>query len=197
MGFKQPRVPEYREGEGTGNHLRNLTLFLKDFCMESWKTAMQVQKKITDLEAPEEPEEPPIDPEQLIRDAMNRVYPVGSIYVSVADTDPGTLFGGTWERIKDTFLLSAGDTYVAGNIGGRASVTLERTNIPKLALMQKYSAGAYTSDGGSYAATIELLSKGTKYDHRDNEKVNGDIVTPDPVSIMPPYLAVYMWKRTA
>lgn len=27
-------------------------------------------------------------------------YPVGAIYLSVSDTDPATLFGGTWERIS-------------------------------------------------------------------------------------------------
>ena len=36
MAFKQPRVPEYRESEGTGKYLRSLVLFLKDFCMDVW-----------------------------------------------------------------------------------------------------------------------------------------------------------------
>lgn len=52
---------------------------------------------------------------------LNMIYPVGSIYMSVSSTDPGTIFGGTWERIKDRFLLAAGDTYTAGNTGGAAS----------------------------------------------------------------------------
>ena len=44
--------------------------------------------------------------------------------MSVNGTDPGTLIGGTWERIKDKFLLSAGDTYTAGSTGGSAKATL-------------------------------------------------------------------------
>lgn len=39
MAFKQPKVPEYRAGEGKHGleaFLRTLTLFLKDFCMEAW-----------------------------------------------------------------------------------------------------------------------------------------------------------------
>lgn len=40
-------------------------------------------------------------------------YPVGSIYMSVNDTDPGELFGGSWERINGRFLLGAGS--VAAN----------------------------------------------------------------------------------
>lgn len=52
------------------------------------------------------------------------VYPVGSIYVSVNSTNPGTIFGGTWEQIKDRFILAAGDTYSAGSTGGSADAVI-------------------------------------------------------------------------
>lgn len=55
--------------------------------------------------------------------ALN-AYPVGSIYISVNSTSPATLFGGTWERIQDVFLLAAGSSYSAGSTGGAATVTL-------------------------------------------------------------------------
>ena len=32
-------------------------------------------------------------------DFLNQVYPIGSIYLCVTDSDPSTLFGGTCERI--------------------------------------------------------------------------------------------------
>lgn len=54
---------------------------------------------------------------------FDSIYPVGSIYLSVASTNPGTLFGGTWERIQDKFLLASGSTYSAGTQGGAASHT--------------------------------------------------------------------------
>lgn len=41
--------------------------------------------------------------------------------MSVNNTSPATLFGGTWVQLKDRFLLSAGDTYTAGNTGGSAT----------------------------------------------------------------------------
>ena len=51
-------------------------------------------------------------------------YPIGSIYMSVNSTSPATLFGGNWERLKDTFLLASGDIYPAGQTGGQSQVTL-------------------------------------------------------------------------
>lgn len=80
MGFKQPRVPEYREAEGVGHYMRNLTLFLKDFCMDSWKATMNLQKSVSVL----------------------RCYPVGSVYISADDTSPEELFGGKWSAISIT-----------------------------------------------------------------------------------------------
>lgn len=51
--------------------------------------------------------------DNLIGNIMLRFYPVGAIYTSINDTDPGTMFGGTWTRLTDTFLLAAGSSYPA------------------------------------------------------------------------------------
>lgn len=58
------------------------------------------------------------------------IYPIGAVYISASATDPKTLFGGAWTRIKDRFLLAAGDTYAAGKTGGEASHTLTVDEIP-------------------------------------------------------------------
>ena len=42
---------------------------------------------------------------------LDRVYPVGSIYMSVNSTSPATLFGGTWEQIKGRMLLAVDDQW--------------------------------------------------------------------------------------
>ena len=61
---------------------------------------------------------------------LELVYPIGSIYMSVNNTNPNVLFGGTWEQIQDTFLLCAGSTYTAGDTGGNATVTLTENELP-------------------------------------------------------------------
>ena len=62
---------------------------------------------------------------------LNFCYPIGSLYWSSKDTDPSTLFGGTWVQIKDRFVLACGDTYTSvGATGGESSVTLTVSNMP-------------------------------------------------------------------
>ena len=122
---------------------------------------------------------------------LNLVYPVGSIYMSVNSTSPATLFGGTWVQIKDTFLLSAGDTYTAGNTGGEATHTLTTTEMPS------HSHNAYLkapfsiqTNGGTEFAV--LYNSGTSSNAYITNTGGGQAH-----NNMPPYLVVYMWKRTA
>ena len=49
MAFKQPRVPEYRESDGTGKYIRSLVLFLKDFCTDVWTANRQRESEIEAL----------------------------------------------------------------------------------------------------------------------------------------------------
>ena len=138
----------------------------------------------------------------LKSDLANKLYPVGSIYMSVNATNPAELFGGTWEQIKDRFLLAAGDTYAAGSTGGEATHTLTVNEMPShshavaplgakggtngnLVINDKYGAmsGADTLNlsGGNafYARNTSIVGEGQAHNN------------------MPPYLTVYMWKRTA
>ena len=41
---------------------------------------------------------------------FDRIYPVGSLYMSVNSTDPSKLFGGTWTKIEGSFLWGTGNT---------------------------------------------------------------------------------------
>ena len=118
MGFKQPRVPEYREAEGVGYYMRNLTLFLKDFCMDSWKATMNLQKAAG------------MDAQAAGAFVLRYVYPVGSIYTSMDATNPKERFGGEWEKIEGRFLLGAGGEHTAGETGGSERVTLTLAQTP-------------------------------------------------------------------
>lgn len=129
---------------------------------------------------------------KLLHDFMLAIYPVGSIYMSVSSTSPATLFGGTWERIKDTFLLSAGNTYSAGATGGEATHKLTVDEMPSHThAIYYYLSSGSKSFGYSFQDKGEPSSQTTP---------SGGIVNTGGSTAhnnMPPYLAVYVWKRTA
>lgn len=125
------------------------------------------------------------------------IYPVGSIYLSVNSASPQTLFGGTWERIKDKFLLSAGDTYSAGATGGEATHVLTTYEMPRhthdqynwlfngaQATGTHYGLGWQENTGGMFGMSSDWAYNGQTGDGAAHNN-------------MPPYLAVYIWKRTA
>lgn len=122
---------------------------------------------------------------------VDYIYPVGSIYISVNNTSPSTLFGGTWEQIQDTFLLAAGNTYTAGETGGEAEHMLTVDEMPSH-IHGTYYRGTYATGSGAWG--IDPGTLGTAY--------SGDnVIQPtgggQAHNNMPPYLTVYMWKRVS
>ena len=65
-----------------------------------------------------------------LQNTASKLYPVGSVYISFDAADPSTIFGGTWARLKDRFLLASGDTYTANTTGGSATKTIAVNNMP-------------------------------------------------------------------
>lgn len=47
--FKQPRVPTMKEGTRLYDYIRELALFLKDFCLEAWTASKRQQEEIEQL----------------------------------------------------------------------------------------------------------------------------------------------------
>ena len=192
---------------------------------------------------------------EVAGEVIDKVYPVGSIYMSVNNADPGTLFGGTWERIQGKFLLGASSGHTAGSTGGAESVTLTQAQLPAHAhsvpahthsvpnhthnvpshthtatcasagdhyhnvrrTMNAASGSARYSFEGSTnvykptlnagahthtitvkaAAAFNTTSSGACTTGSGGEGNTGSTGNGAEVGIMPPFLAVYMWKRTA
>ena len=137
--------------------------------------------------------------EVYVDDIVNKIYPIGSIYMSVDSTSPATLFGGTWEQIKDKFLLSCGDTYNNGSTGGSADaivVSHTHTFDRAYALTTDSTQGVdRNSNAGQTGTKVNnLLQSNGGAIYRNTINSTGDSGTG---KNMPPYLSVYMWKRTA
>lgn len=128
--------------------------------------------------------------------SLEDVYPVGAIYMSAAATNPGTLFGfGTWEQIKNVFLLAAGDTYAAGATGGEATHQLSVDEMPSHQhQMVNGNAGGYDYSSWTKSSVTLHDAGATGWAGNANTSFAGGSVAHNN---MPPYLAVYVWKRTA
>ena len=148
---------------------------------------------------------------------VDMIYPVGSIYMSVNSTSPATLFGGTWTQLKNQFLVGGGDKYTPGTSGGStththttAAHTLTTDEMPS----HRHN---FVGDGSKITQNDTSLNKtGTAYSARGGINIGGDWSTSGYVAIgytggdgahshgdtgsassLPPYYAVYMWRRTA
>lgn len=117
-------------------------------------------------------------------------YPVGAIYLSVTDSNPAALFGGTWERIGGRFLLGADTTYTAGSTGGEAAHTLTVDEMPK----HNHEVDNFNASGNATPfMTVQA---------QDKKGFGGNVQTMyagggKAHNNMPPYIAVFMWQRVS
>lgn len=168
VGPQGPQGPQGRDGQGTVNSVMGVPAD-------------------ADLDVP-------------ARKLFNLIYPVGSIYMSTNAASPATLFGGTWARIEGKFLLASSsdgrdERYAPGAKGGVDAIALSAENIP-----------AHSHSISFDKTTVGWYTAGTMYGGYLNSKYNNDGSTSyttgntgsgTAFDILPPYLAVYVWQRTA
>lgn len=148
-------------------------------------------------------------------------WPVGSVFISVNDTNPSTLLGGgTWQKIEDCFLLASGSKAL-GATGGEETVTLSVNQIPSHNHGGTFSGSGTTSSAGSHSHTVEVwYPDGTSYQYGENSNggwrgsvntsssgshthtfsVSGNINNQgggQSHNNMPPYRVVSVWQRIA
>lgn len=128
---------------------------------------------------------------------VNKIYPVGSLYMSAKATSPASLFGGAWEQIKDRFILAAGDTYAAGTSGGEANHTLSTSEMPEHnhRMYSNYNAASHGSDKHVFDYTSGAFKAQSLYTPIDN--ITEYTGKSQPHNNMPPYLTAYTWRRIA
>lgn len=176
---------------------------------------------------------------------LSLVYPVGSIYTSVNNTNPGSFLGGTWVSFGAGRTLigvssSDDDFSAAQKTGGAKQVTLSTDQMPshthtgstdsgdgnhnhnaqtaEASLEGTFTAFRGTTGGivsrvgessdnvGGTGTTRENLKITADHQHQININNSGahvhDFTTEsaggsEPIDILPPYVTVYFWRRTA
>ena len=145
----------------------------------------------------------------------NKIYPIGSIYMSINETNPSELFGGKWEQIEDTFLLACGTKHSNGSTGGSEDAVVVSHNHTQTSHNHDFGNGLKVprllNDNWGYTTPKKMSYTSGKYYYiysTTNNDGIGEISNTGSESPkinssgssgtgknMPPYLAVYVWVR--
>lgn len=124
---------------------------------------------------------------------LNTIYPIGSVYMNVSNTNPGTLFGGTWELISNVALASE---HVFGN-GIAFGLTNNGSNKFSLQAAQGGLQTSASSNFGKAVGTgtsgvqnlgVQVIGVPTKTQLGDGNLDKSGLIS-DTVT-------VYTWRRT-
>lgn len=124
-------------------------------------------------------------------DLLDKIYPVGSIYMSTQNVSPASFLGGKWNPLKDRFLIGAGSSYSVNAKSGATTVTLTTSQIPSHThavhdqLVGYYSSGTWLGIGSGSGFKTGLNTAYSVGATGGGQSHNN----------MPPYHAVYMWER--
>lgn len=161
-----------------------------------------------------------------IKEFTGALYPVGSIYMSVKNTNPSTYFGGTWVAWGTGRVpvgVNANDTNFATveKTGGASAVTLTTAQMPShthaKGTLTTASTGGHTHDlknqkaswgtSGGNRVLIDATSGYTAVSNKTttsagshSHTISGSTAAAGSGNAhnnLQPYITCYMWKRTA
>lgn len=116
-------------------------------------------------------------------------FPVGYIYQSLTNTSPASLFGGSWTPINDIFLYCADSNYGTVGTDGEATHTLT--------INEMASHRHPIPNNGSVATPYNYAESYASYSAVRYPATNDTNWGNQPHNNMPPYITVYMWRKTA
>lgn len=114
-------------------------------------------------------------------------FPLGYLYHSSKPKSPAEIYGGTWERQEDVFILAGGSKFPPGSTGGAAAVTLGVEHIPP---HKHWGVRRLNSDGGG-----QSQSTGTSASDKASSGWTDSTGGGQAHNNMPPYKAFYAWER--
>lgn len=142
--------------------------------------------------------------QHLITKLLDTVYPVGSIYITTSATSPASFLGGSWQRYAKGHTLIGvdenDDAFVnTAKTGGHKTQTIDGSVFrSRLAFDSSgkiwFEQFTYTADTWNGIGAVHNLSY--NWDARNwGQTTYGKISGKSTIDVLPPYVAVYMWKR--
>ena len=155
--------------------------------------------------------------EQLENGIVNKIYPIGSVYISMDNTkNPSELFGGIWEQIgQGRTLIGAGTndgyTFTVGSTGTTVGATTnplgEYVHTLTISEMPEHKHIDIDLAGDYYAFISSNNSVFTSYGStgRGWQIVRNNEIVPATKNLgggnshnnIQPYIVTYMWRRTS
>jgi microcystin-dependent protein len=126
-------------------------------------------------------------------DIFKLIYPVGSWFCSNNATSPASLFGGTWEQVKDRFLVGAGNLYAVGSTGGEATHTLTIAEIP--AHSHNVIVGFRETTNNDW--DLRYGDGNRIAFERNSVSASSNTGGGSAFNNLPPYIVAYMWHRVS
>lgn len=145
-----------------------------------------------------------------IDNTINSIYPIGSVYISLTETNPGTYLKGIWEQFGQGRTLigeGTGDDgsntmeFTAGSTGGN----YEHNHTYGIKLNEYYSSIANLNMLDSDGTWQEGVNDGRRNGYfnngcqEGNNEVNSQtykiVANTSNSKTMHPYITVYFWKR--
>lgn len=138
-----------------------------------------------------------------IKEIFNLIYPVGSIYLSVKNTNPGTLFGGTWNS------WGAGRVPVGVNPSDTSFNTVEKTGGEKAHTLSVNEIPAHNHSFSYNGSTKQVMvdtgisdtNWGVHWETQSGYRCNATNMNNTggngEHNNLQPYITCYMWKRIA
>lgn len=133
-----------------------------------------------------------------IQEIWKKIYPIGSIYMSVNSTSPETLFGGEWVTWgQGKFPIGVDPSDETGHwdgaemTGGQQEITLDVKNIPP----HTHQICAHTDVGMTPSGGSQYYPMMADLNFLNQSLLIGYTGEAESFDITPPFISVYMWKR--
>ena len=189
----------------TGAQIKDIVLVKEDTYQKSAESQNKVYElpiysfsitngAITNLRKLIQPIEPAAQALAKVAEVFALIYPVGSIYMSVNNTNPESLFGGSWEvwgagRVPVGVNTDDKDFSEVEKIGGEKEHVLSTEEMPSHS-HTLYSESDNISVKNDFAGGV--VGYGSYPVSSTSKSGNGGAH-----NNLQPYITCYMWKRTA
>lgn len=155
-----------------------------------------------------------------MKNIYNAIYPVGCIYLSISNTSPAILFGGTWEKINGYYLYAGtGGNTTGSNTSGVPSVNTTSSNALNVNQIPSHYHGLRSGAGSNgqidgiepeatptpgydryfvkYTGVSNTNGRNITTAYTGGGQGHSHTLSSHTHSVTPLRYEVYMWKRTA